>query len=237
VLFVGVDDIATDNYLLSFDGSGGGIKDFKFSGMITALTNLRIKIDYQAVNFEVSGTWLLGQEGSFSIEVSKTVDLTLDNIIAGAFTLDGSLHVNPGGYVKVEWQRGDIGCFIFSTHGISAEVEVAFGDKYGSNVYFYGKVKLASGAIVKYTWDWSSNGYFMVFCNLFEELDVEAYMNYDSAQQQYQYGFKAYATDIMFTRTLKWDVDSLRFWWLGDEPLPGQWDVWILWNYAWHEVL
>jgi hypothetical protein len=31
----------------------------------------------------------------------------------------------------------------------------------------------------------------------------------------------------MFTRTLKWDVTNLRFWWLGDEPLPSQWDVWI----------
>ena len=41
----------------------------------------------------------------------------------------------------------------------------------------------------------------------------------------------------MFTRTLKWDVANLRFWWLGDEPLPGQWDVWILWDYVWHEVL
>ena len=144
------------------------------------MTNLQIKIDYQGLNFEIAGTWVLGQEGSFSIEVSKTVNLTLDNINAGDFILDGSLLVNPGGYVKVEWQRGNIGCFIFSTHGINAEVEVTFGDKYSSNAYFYGKVKLASGATVKYTWDWSANGYFMVFCNLFEELDVEAYINYNS---------------------------------------------------------
>lgn len=237
VLFAGVDAIATDNYLLSFDGSGGGIAGLKFSGTITEMTNLQIKIDYQGLNFEIAGTWVLGQEGSFLIEVSKTVNLALDNINAGNFALNGKLLVNPGGYVKVEWKRGDIGCFIFSTHGISADVEVTFGDKYSSNAYFYGKVKLASGAIVKYTWDWSANGYFMVFCNLFEELDVEAYINYDSAVQQYQYGFNAFATDIMFTRTLKWDIANLRFWWLGDEPLPGQWDVWILWNYEWHEVL
>ena len=237
VLFAGVDSLATDNFLLSFDNSGGGIKDFRFSGGITELNNLQIKIDYQGLNFDISGTWLLGQEGSFSIEVSKTINITLENINAGDFSIDGNLLVNPGGYVKVEWQRGNVGCFIFSTSGITAEVEVTFGHKYSSNVYFYGKVKLASGAIIKYTWDWSSNGYFMVFCNLFEELNVEAYINYDYGQQQYQYGFTAHATDVMFTRTLKWDVNALRFWWLGDEPLPGQWDVWILWNYGWHEVL
>jgi len=205
--------------------------------MITELENLRIKINYQGLNFEISGTWMLRQEGSFSIEASKTVDLTLDNIDTGNFTINGNLHVNPGGYVKVEWQRGQTGSFIFSTHGISTEVELAFGDKYSSNAYFYGKVKLASGATVKFSWDWNPNGYFMVFCNLFEDLDVETYINYDQAQQQYQYGFKAQATDVMFTRTLKWDISSLRFWWLGDEPLPGQWDVWILWDYEWHEVV
>jgi hypothetical protein len=237
VLYVGVDSIATDNFLLSFDNSGGEIKDFKISGMITELSNIRIKINYQGLNFEISGTWVLRQEGSFSIEASKTIDLTLDNINAGDFIINGNLLVNPGGYVKVEWQRGETGYFIFSTHGINAEVEVAFGDKYSSNVYFYGKVTLASGATVKFSWDWNSNGYFMVFSNLFKELDVESYINYSPEQQQYQYGFKANATNVMFTRTLKWDIQNLRFWWLGDEPLPSQWDVWILWDYVWHKVV
>ncbi len=237
VFYVGVDRIATDNFLLSFDNSGGEITDFKISGMFTELTNLQITINYQGLNFEMSGTWVLRQEGSFVIEASKTIDLTLDNIDAGGFLINGNLLVNPGGYVKVEWQRGETGSFIFSTHGISADVEIAFGNKYSSNAYFYGKVSLASGATVKFSWDWSSHGYFMVFCNLFEKLDVEAYINYGQEQQQYQYGFKAHATDVMFTRTLKWDIDNLRFWWLGDEPLPGQWDVWILWDYVWHEVI
>jgi len=237
VLYVSVDSIATDNFLLSFDNSGGEIKDFKISGMITELSNIRIKINYQGLNFEISGTWVLRQEGSFSIEASKTIDLTLDNINAGDFIINGNLLVNPGGYVKVEWQRGQTGYFIFSTHGINAEVEVSFGDKYSSNVYFYGKVALASGATVKFSWDWSSNGNFMVFSNLFKELNVESYINYSPEQQQYQYGFKANATNVMFTRTLKWDIKNLRFWWLGDEPLPSQWDVWILWDYIWHEVV
>jgi hypothetical protein len=237
VLFASVGTIATDNFLLTADSSGGEISNLSFSGMITKLTDIQIKVNYQGLNFEISGTWVLGQDGSFSLEASKTINLTLDNINAGDFILSGSILVNPGGYVKVEWQRGLIGSFIFSTHGINAEANVAFGTKNKSNAYFYGKVKLAPGATVKFTWDWSSNGYFMVFCNLFEEIDVEAYINYDSGQQQYQYGFRTLATDIMFTRTLKWDAPSLRFWWLGDEPLPSQWDVWILWNYEWHKVL
>ena len=237
VLLASVGNIATDNFLVSFNSSGGEISSLRFYGMITELTNIQVKIDYQGLNFDISGTWVLRQEGSFSIEVSKTINLTLDNIDAGDFILSGSILANPGGYVKVEWQRGFIGYFIFSTHGINAEVDVTFGAKYSSNVYFYGKVTLAPGATVKFTWDWSPNGNFMVFCNLFEEINVEAYINYSPDQQQYQYGFKAQATDVMFTRTLKWDVANLRFWWLGDEPLPGQWDVKILWDYKWHDVL
>ena len=236
VLFVSVDAIATQNFLLSFNSSGGAVSNFKFSGKIIKLTNIIVNVNYQGFNFGISGTWTLGETGSFLIEASKIVDLKLDNIDAGGFIIDGSLHVNPGGYVKVEWQRGETGYFIFSTHGIFAEASVTFGDKYSSNVYFNGKVTLASGATVKFDWDWSSTGHFMVFCNLFEELDVEAYINYGQDQHEYQYGFKAHATDVMFTRTVQWDVNGLRFWWLGDKPIPGEWDVKILWNYNWHNI-
>ncbi len=237
VLFASVGAIATDNFLLSADSSGGEISNLSVSGMITELTDVQIKIGYQGLNFEISGSWILREGGSFLLEVSKTINLTLDNIDAGDFILSGSVFVNPGGYVKVEWQRGLTGCFIFSTHGINAEASVAFGVKNSSNMYFYGNVELAPGAIVKFTWDWSVTGNFMVFCNLFEEIHVETYINYDPGQQEYQYGFRAHATDIMFTRTMKWDATGLRFWWLGDEPLPNQWDVWVLWNYDWHKVL
>jgi hypothetical protein len=40
----------------------------------------------------------------------------------------------------------------------------------------------------------------------------------------------------MFTITVKWDVNGLRCWWLGDNPIPGEWDVKILWNYVWHNI-
>jgi hypothetical protein len=236
VLFVSVGAVATDNFLISFDSSGGGVSNLTFSGLITQLKDIIVNVNYQGLNFRISGTWTLGDVGSFSIEASKTVDLKLDNINAGGFIIDGSLHVEPGGYVKVEWQRGEKGYFIFSTQGINAEVDATFGE-YGSNVYFYGKVTLASGATVKFDWDWSSTGHFMVFCNLFKELDVKAYINYGQQQQQYQYGFKAHATDVMFTRTLQWDTNYLKIWWLGDEPLPGQWNISILLNYVWHKVI
>jgi len=65
VLYVGVDKIATDNFLLSFDNSGGEITDFKISGMITELTNIRVKINYQGLNFEISSTWILRRKAHF----------------------------------------------------------------------------------------------------------------------------------------------------------------------------
>jgi len=56
VLFASVGAIATDNFLLSADSSGGEISNLSVSGMITELTDVQIKIDYQGFNFEISGT-------------------------------------------------------------------------------------------------------------------------------------------------------------------------------------
>ena len=62
--------------------------------------------------------------------------------------------------------------------------------------------------------------------------------NYNPGEGGYQYGLEAHATDVGFTRTLQWDlVNGFRFWWLGDDPLPNNWDVHLLWNYEWRDVL
>jgi len=138
----------------------------------------------------------------------------------------------------MEWVRGDEGYFLIQTHDINAEADVTFGDKYSSNIYFSVSVVLDSHAIVKFEWEWGQIGRVMVFTNLFEELDFEVGYNYDPGYNEYQYGFKAHATDVGFTRTLKWDLENgFRFWWLGDDELPDNWDVQLLWNYEWRDVL
>ncbi|MCK4348665.1 MAG: hypothetical protein KAW47_08610 [Thermoplasmatales archaeon] len=235
VLHVGVEGIATDDLYVSFEGN---VENLQCSGKVTKLIDLIISVNFQEINFDISGSWNLGDEGSFLIEVNQEVDLSLDNIEAAGFIIDGSLSLNPGSYLKMEWVRGDEGYFLIQTHDINAEADVTFGDKYSSNIYFSVSVILDSHAIVKFEWEWGQIGHVMVFTNLFEELDFEVGYNYDPGYNEYQYGLKAHATDVGFTRTLQWDLENgFRFWWLGDDELPDNWDVQLLWNYEWRDVL
>jgi hypothetical protein len=243
VLFVSVDAIATDNFLLSFDSAGGGVSNFSLSGMITELKDIIVNVDYQGLNFDITGSWTLGEQGSFNIEVNKVVELSLNDIDAGGFILSGSLKLNPGSKVSLQWQRGDPGFFIVETDDVQAEVEVTFGSKYDSDLYMYAKVVLNPNCYLKCDWDWGETGHFTFFTReLFKEFDFEVLYKYESSQNEYQYGFKIHKVlstgDSIFTRTIQWDKSStpIRVWILGDVPIPFEWTLQVLWNYKWYPV-
>ena len=86
----------------------------------------------------------------------------------------------------------------------------------------------------------AKTGHFTVFTNnLLEELFIDAGYNYDPSYNEYQYGFMVTASDVGIIRTIQWDTQDghiPRFWVLGDNPFPNNWDVWLLWNYEWYEV-
>ena len=238
VLTVSVQGIATDDLRLSFNNEGGQITDFAFNGMITKLIDLIVNVNFQGLNFDISGTWDLGDSSSLLIEVNQPVELNFDNFEAAGFVFDGSISLNPGSYLEMEWVRGDEGHFIIQSHNVEAAADLTFGEKYSSNFYFYVNVVLAPHCVVNFDWEWGQIGHVMVFTNLFEKLDFEVLYNYNPGEGGYQYGLEAHATDVGFTRTLQWDlVNGFRFWWLGDEPLPNNWDVHLLWNYEWYDVL
>ena len=94
--------------------------------------------------------------------------------------------------------------------------------------------------IISFDWAWGQTGHFTVFTNnLIEDLFIDVGYNYDSNYDEYKYGFMLEATDVSIIRTIQWDTEDghiPRFWVLGDDPLPGNWDVWLLWNYEWYEV-
>ena len=102
-------------------------------------------------------------------------------------------------------------------------------------------VVLNPNCYVKCDWDWGEVGHFTFYAReLFTQFDFEALYNYDSSQNKYQYGFKIEATDFLdLTRKVLWETENgivPRIWFLGDNGFPGNWDVWLLWNYEWYEV-
>ena len=243
VLHVELGGLTTDNFVMSFDAVNGQIQNLGWSGEITKLINLEISINYQNLNFNIVGSWTLGESGSFDIEMNKAVELNLNNIDVGGFILSGSLTLNPGSKVSVQWQRGDPGYFIVETYDVQAEASLTLGSKYSSNLYIYANVVLNPNCYVKCDWDWGETGHFTFFTReLFTQFDFEALYNYDSSQNEYQYGFTIHKVpstgDSIFTRTIQWDTTHtpVRIWILGDAPIPSQWTLNVLWNYNWYPV-
>ncbi len=120
------------------------------------------------------------------------------------------------------------------------EIELSMADKNSNEIFLDSHIVLNPSCIVNFDWEWGQTGHFTVFTNnLLEELFIDVGYNYDSSYNEYQYGFKLDATDVNIIRTIQWDTEDghiPRFWILGDNPLPGNWDVWLLWNYEWYEV-
>ena len=192
VLTVGVEAIATDDLLISFNYEDGHVENLAWSGGITEIFDLVISLSYQGSDFDIAGTWTVGESGFFELELNKPVDVTFADIENNQFKMSGFVSLNAQSYLKIEWE-------------------------------------------------WGSTGYFMIYTRepIGEELHFE--VGFGSPQNTvYQYGFNVTGTGFLdIKRTVMWDTDDgmiPRIWILGDNPFPGEWDVWLLWNYEWYEV-
>lgn len=242
VLYVGVDAVATDDLYISFDYILSEIENLKWSGKITELIDLVLSVDFQGIGLDLSGSWTIGDHGLFEVEVNQELVIELDQLDLGNFELDGTIGIYPGTTVSVEWQRGDVGYFKIETDGVdfNPEVEVTFYDKNSNEIFIYGNVVLNPDCILKFDWEWGKMGHFTVFTNdLVENINFEVGYGYDQSYDEYEYGFRINGTDISIIRTIQWDTENgaiPRIWVLGDDLIPGSWDVWLLWQYEWYEV-
>jgi len=242
VLYVGVDAVATDDLYISFDYISSEIENLKWSGKITELIDLVLSVDFQGIGLDLSGSWTIGDYGLFEVEVNQELVIELDRIDLGNFEMDGIIGMYPGTTVSVEWQRGDVGYFKIETDGVgfNPEVEVTFYDKNSNEIFIYGNVVLNPSCILKFDWEWGKMGHFTVFTNdLVENINFEVGYGYDQSYDEYEYGFRINGTDISIIRTIQWDTENgaiPRIWVLGDDIIPGSWDVWLLWQYEWYEV-
>ena len=192
VLSVGVGAIATDDLSISFNYEGDHVENLAFSGGITEIIDLEVSLSYQGADFDISGTWTVGESGSFELMLNKPVEVTFADIDNEQFKLTGFVSLNDESYLKIEWE-------------------------------------------------WGQTGYFMVYTRepIGEELHFE--IGYGPMQNgNHQYGLNVTGNGFLdIKRTVMWDTENglvPRIWILGDNPFPGEWDVWLLWNYEWHEV-
>ena len=242
VLYVGVDAVATDNFGISFSNNAGSIENFDLVGKITELVDFVVSIDFSGINLDLSTSWTIGQGGIFELEVNKDLLIDLSQLELGDTKINGAIGLYEDGGIKVEWARGQTGFFKITTQGVSfnPEIELSMADKNSNEIFLNSHIILNPSCIVNFNWEWGQTGHFTIFTNnLLEELFIDVGYNYDSSYNEYQYGFKLDATDVNIIRTIQWNTEDghiPRIWILGDNPLPGNWDVWLLWNYEWYEV-
>jgi len=242
VLYIAVDAIATDDLFLSFDYISAEIKNLRWSGRITELIDLEISIDYQGIGFDLLTSWTLGEHGLFVFEINKEILIDLNEIDLGEIKLDGIIGVYPGSKIKIEWDRGEIGYINIETDGIdfSPSIELNFLDKNSNEIFIFFSILLNPDCIMRFDWEWRQTGHFTVFTNdLIEDVHFEIGYNYNQNLDEFEYGFKITGSEINVIRTIQWDTDNgliPRIWLLGDDPIPGNWDVWLLWQYEWFEV-
>jgi hypothetical protein len=140
--------------------------------------------------------------------------------------------------IAATWTVGEAGSFELS---LNKPVEVTFADIENEQFKLNGFVSLNDESYLKIEWEWGQTGYFMVYTRepIGEELHFE--IGYGANQNGvHQYGLNVTGTDFLdIKRTVMWDTENgiiPRIWVLGDNPFPGEWDVWLLWNYEWYEV-
>jgi hypothetical protein len=140
VLFVGVEAIATENFQISFNYVDGHMENLAWSGGITELFDLVISLSYQGADFNIAGSWTIGESGSFQIELNEAVEVTFADIMTNEFKLDGYISLNENSYLKIEWDWGPTGYFMIYTRepvGDKLHFEIGYGAQQ-NNRYQYG---------------------------------------------------------------------------------------------------
>ena len=165
ILKVGFDAVATQDLTLSWDVNGlGNITNLRWSGRITKLLNLKISVYYNSNYFDITGSWILGENGSLVVQLNKKVDFTIANITSDNFKLQGHLSLYSDRKLKIEWKLGETGFFTVYTFskpvGEQLNVEFGYGQKQ-NNTHRYGFKLLATDFLnVTRTIQWDTeNGF------------------------------------------------------------------------------
>ncbi|MBN1280419.1 MAG: hypothetical protein JXA00_02090 [Candidatus Thermoplasmatota archaeon] len=167
-------------------------------------------------NFEWSGKILQLSE----------VDIAA-NLIGEVFSISANVTIGQSGSLELS---------------VNQPVEMQFVNAETETFKLSGSLSIHQNRHLQVTWDLGDSGYFTIYTfgqPLGDEFDLEA--GFDPQQSgNYQYGFRLQGDDfIQITRTIQWYSENgalVRVWVLGDLPLPGDWNLQVMWNSQWYTV-
>ena len=178
----------------------------------------------------ISWDYINGQISNFSWsgKLLRLTNVSIGVNLAGeVFTISADIDVGQEGMVEI---------------GFNKPVSVTFIDTESENFKIHGNVTINANRRLQITWDLTESGHFTVYTfgqPLGDEFNLE--VGYDPQHNgNYKYGFRLTGEDfIEITRTIQWyavNGQLVRIWVLGDEPIPGDWTLQVLWNYQWYTV-
>lgn len=181
-------------------------------------------------HFILSWDYLNGQISNFSwsgklLRLSN-VDIAV-NLVGDLFTVNADLTAGQNGSVELQFNK---------------KVVVTFADAQSETFEILGNVSFNASSQLQISWELGDTGYFTVYTfgePVGDQFNLE--FGYDPQHAgNYQYGFKLTGQHfIELTRTIEWysiDGQLQRVWVLGDEPIPGDWSLQVLWNSQWYNV-
>ncbi len=173
-------------------------------------------INGQITNFQWSGRLL------------RLTDVDIGVNLAGeSFTVSADIDVGESGTVELQFNKA---------------VAVTFVDAASETFKIHGNVSINASRRLQLSWELGESGHFTVYTfgqPLGEQFSLE--VGYDPQHTgSYKYGFRLIGEHfIQITRTIQWYAVNgtlVRIWILGDEPIPGDWTLQVLWNGQWYPV-
>ena len=149
------------------------------------------------------------------------------NLAGEMFTVSADIDVGQSGSIELQFNKA---------------VAVTFADTASQTFKIQGVVSLNATRRLHLGWELGESGYFTIYTfgePLGDAFNLE--VGYDPQHTgSYQYGFRLMGQHfIQITRTIQWysvNGSLVRIWILGDQPLPGDWTLQVLWNSQWYSV-
>ncbi len=178
----------------------------------------------------MSWDYLNGQISNFewSGRLLRLTDVDIGVNLAGElFTISADIDVGQSGTIELQFNKA---------------VAVTFINTATQTFNIQGSVNINATRRLQLSWELGDTGHFTVYTfgqPLGDQFNLE--VGYDPQHTgNYQYGFRLLGEHfIEITRTIQWysvNGSLVRIWILGDEPIPGDWTLEVLWKGQWYSV-
>lgn len=211
--------------------TGGEILNNTISVVDNAVEILHIGLGLQTDDhYILSWDYVNGQISNFNWSGKllrlTNVDIAV-NLAGEVFTVSAEFTVGQAGSVELQFNKN---------------VAVTFADAQSESFKIYGNVSFNANRRLQISWELGDSGHFTVYTYgqpLGDQFSLE--FGYDPQHSgNYQYGFMLTGQQFVeITRTIQWYSENgnlLRIWVLGDQPIPGDWTLQVLWNGQWYTV-